>query len=111
MSTLHRFVSVYVPSTRHAVPITPAEHNKAVRDVGTEFSKAFGGYTAIDGIGGWLSPDYGLIQEPVTIVKSFYPETLGDNALRIARKIARKIKRKFQQEAVTVETESGIEFI
>lgn len=108
---MNKFVSVYVPSTRHAVPISKQEHDKAVRDVGTKFAREFGGFTATEGLGGWLSDSKGLITEPVTIVKSYYPDSLGTGAIRFARRIARQIKRKFQQEAVSVETESGIEFV
>lgn len=110
---LKNFVAIYVPSTRHGEPITDAEHQKAVELVAADWSRGFGGCTAIPATGYWKSPELGLIPEKITIVKSFYdlatvPST---EAQDFARGWADRIKETFQQEAVTIETEEGIEFI
>lgn len=108
---LTKFVSVYVPSTRHAVPISRAEHDRAVRSVESAFSREFGGFTATPGVGGWLSDSKGLITEPVTIVKSYYTEDKAASALKIAQRVAKRLKKQFDQEAVSLETEQGLEFV
>lgn len=108
---MRKFVSLYVPHTRHAVPVSQSEHDMAVKQIETVFSKEFGGFTATPGIGGWLSDSKGLITEPVTIVKSYYEDGASQRANTIAHRFARILKRLFQQEAVSLETENGLEFV
>lgn len=108
---LTKYVSIYVPSTRHAVPITAEEHKSAVSHVAGEFSKVLGGATAYPASGYWQSDTAGLIEESVTIVRSYYTPELVAQAQALAHSLAEGIKVQFGQEAVTIETEEGIEFI
>lgn len=108
---LTSYVQVYVPSTRHSVPITSAEHDSAVDAIAGAFSREFGGATAQDGIGFWESQEFGIIREPVTIVTCYHEESKAESALALARQLACDLKARFEQEAVTVGTEHGIEFV
>jgi hypothetical protein len=65
---LTNYKTVYIPSTRQGnIPLTQLENERIIKIVLTRMSKAFGGCTATQGIGSWLSTTHGLITEPVTI--------------------------------------------
>jgi hypothetical protein len=108
---LTQFVSVYVPSTNGAGRIPKASHNAAVRRVASELSRILGGATAYPARGFWNSDTAGLVEESITIVRSYYIPSQAQEAQDICHALAAGIKAEFAQEAVTIETESGIEFI
>lgn len=108
---LTSFVSVYVPSTVHAAKISRAAHHAAVSKVAGAFSKALGGATSIPARGYWQSESEGLIEESITIVKSYYVPSQAQEAIELCRALALGIKTEFAQEAVTIETNEGIEFL
>ena len=106
-----KFVGVYVPGTSNETePQTQAAHKQAVLDTAAKLSAKFGGATAYNVQGFWMSDVHGLVIDEITIVKSFYDNDVTD-AIEYARTIAQGLKDEFHQEAVTVETERGIEFI
>jgi hypothetical protein len=108
---MKKFVSIYVTSTRDGgKPIEERQHLAVVREVAAVFSTKFGGATCTKGTGFWQSDVKGLIEEPITIVKSYHQLDPKD-ALAIVIPIAQAIKFRFNQEAVSVETEEGLEFI
>jgi hypothetical protein len=89
---------------------TREEHKRAVNEVLTRLSRDFGGCTAIKGQGSWLSDSHGLIVENVTICKSYF-DIPQDEALSKAREIAAWLKALFEQEAISIETNEGLEFV
>jgi hypothetical protein len=108
---MNKFVAIYVTSTRNGgEPIEPRQHEALVSEVCKQFSRAFGGCTQTDSVGYWESDTKGTIRERVVIVKSFHDKTTKE-ALAIVTPIAQAIKYRFNQEAVSVETEQGLEFI
>lgn len=108
---MKNFVAIYVTSTQDGgVPLGPRTHKAIVTKVATKLSQAFGGCTCTKGTGYWLSDSQGLIAEPVVIVKSYHTLETSE-ALAIVTPLARELKREFHQEAVSVETEQGLEFI
>lgn len=108
---MKNFVSVYITSTKNGgEPIPARAHKAVVQRVAAQFTATFGGATCTAGTGYWQSDTKGIIQEKITIVKSYHalePRA----ALAIVVPIAAAIKAEFNQEAVSVETESGLEFI
>lgn len=108
---LDKFVSVYVPSTQHAKAITRAAHKHAVQHVAAAFSKVLGGATAYPARGYWQSESAGLIEESITIVRSYYVPGQAAEALELCHALAIDLKSTLQQEAVTIETNDGIEFV
>ena len=107
---LNKFVSLYVPSTNKGKTITRRVHNAYVREIAEQFSTHFGGCTCTQGVGYWKSESSGLVAERVTIVKSYY-SIESDIALSLAQTLANSIKTRLGQEAVSLETESGIDFV
>ena len=66
---LEDVVKIYVPSTYNIDQ--PIDNTPYVNKTLEEFSKMFGGATAIEGTGSWLADDEQLVMEKVTIVYSF----------------------------------------
>lgn len=106
---LKNFVAIYVPSTNGGKKITRRIHNVFVKEIALQFSNQFGGCTTTKGIGYWPGKS-GLITESVTIVRSYY-DIDSTVALSLANVLASYIKTKLNQEAVSIETESGLDFI
>lgn len=109
---LNNFVSVYVPGTREVnKKLTSRERADYTARVGRKLSESFGGSTATKGIGFYVSNDGTLIQESITIVKSFYDGIPVESAYDTARTIAQWLKAELTQESVTIESNEGIEFV
>lgn len=108
---LHNFVSVYVPGTFGlSGDLDPATKAKVTSETARRLSSAFGGATATNAQGYYVADNGELVVENVTIVKSYHDlDTAG--ALNIARNIAQWLKDTLQQELVSIETESGLEFV
>jgi hypothetical protein len=105
-------VSIYVPST--------SEVNKA--DIGNlqdyfvnqtikEFSELFGGATATDAVGGWLSKEKGIVTERIKIVYAYCTKEAFANAYDQVLSLARQICLAMNQEAVTLEYNGKVAFI
>jgi hypothetical protein len=108
---MKNFVAIYVTSTRNGgEPIDRDQHEALVTEICGQFAKAFGGCTEIPATGYWESDTKGTIRERVVIVKSYHDKE-PQEALAFVIPIAQVIKYRFNQEAVSVETEQGLEFI
>lgn len=110
---LKNYIAIYVPGTRVGnSPLDSEVKTLIIRKIAGELSDKFGGASAYPIQGFWLSDVHGLIEESITVIKSYYDDTIPSiEALEFAHHIARGLKTELQQEAVTVETESGIDFI
>ena len=108
---LKSFVSVYVPGTTGLTgELTKQKQAEYARETARKLFAEFGGATAIPSTGYYVSDDGTLVEESVIIVKSYHDKP-AESALEFARTIAQWIKDSLGQEAVSVETESGLEFI
>jgi hypothetical protein len=108
---LSKRVSLYVPSTQNVgKPMEPGKHERLVQDVAREFSQKFGGATCTPAEGYYTADNGELIRERITIVTSYHDKSQQE-ALAIVIPIAQVIKTRYGQEAISIETESGIEFI
>ena len=102
-------VAIYVPSTNNAVE--SCDNSGMVKRVLSRLSELFGGATASDAVGGWVSMEHGLITERVTIVYSFCKsEVFADNIDAILD-LCEAIKTEMNQEAVTLEYNGQVKFI
>jgi hypothetical protein len=70
----------------------------------------FGGATAIEGNGSWLSDDNQLIKEKVTIVYSF-AEDLDKNKINQVVAYAEYLKEEMKQSSVSLEVNGKMYFI
>ncbi len=106
----HR-IGVVVPSTVNVKETASKELvEEWVRTAKTRFAELFGGFTAHSAVGGWVSPEHGLIEEPVTVVASF-TDSHGLNRLGEVKALAAEIAGALAQEAVAVEVDHGLEFV
>ena len=108
---LNQKVSIYVPSTTNVNTANENLHKELVVMTLTRLSKLFGGATAIQAKGGWVSDAVGLVLEDITIVYAFSDaESLTRNMGEVYD-IARTICENASQECVSVETPNGLEFV
>lgn len=106
-----KHVSIYVPGTSGVNgELSASERQKHIRKIAGAFSDHFGGATATNGTGFWKPESAGLVEESVTIVKSYYADDITD-ALDFARSLACQLRDDLGQEAVTIETQDGILFV
>ena len=104
-------IALVIPSTVNAKEAASTEIvSKWVKCAKVQFAQLFGGFTSHSAVGGWLSPEHGLIEENVTVVSSFTDEH-GLKRLGEVRAFAAKLGRALSQEAVAVEVDHHLEFI
>lgn len=102
-------VALYVPGTQG--PDTATDNAAQVERVAAEFSRMFGGATAQQSAGYWLSDTAGLVREAVTIVyAACTAEQLRDRLPDILT-LAQQIKAEMQQEALSCEIGSTLYII
>jgi hypothetical protein len=110
MSLQHR-IAIIVPSTVNANEAASNEVvGKWTRAAKVKFARLFGGFTAHKAIGGWVSPEHGLIEEDVTVVTSFTDED-GLEFVENIKEFAAEMAEAMGQEAVSVQIDSQLEFI
>ncbi|MGA5691526.1 hypothetical protein [Cytobacillus pseudoceanisediminis] len=70
----------------------------------------FGGATAVDGTGAWLSDEDQLVKEKVTIVYSF-AEDLDKKKIKDVVAYAKSLKEEMKQSSVSLEVNGKMYFI
>lgn len=98
---LSQRVALYVPSTQG--PDTATDNAAQVERVAAEFSRMFGGATAQESTGFWMSDTAGLVRESVTIVYANCTADQLRDRLPDILTLAQQIKQDMAQEAVSVE--------
>lgn len=99
--TLPQRVALYVPGTQGAD--TATDNAAQVERVAAEFSRMFGGATAQESNGFWMSNTAGLVRETVTIVYTNCTADQLRERLPDVLTLAQQIKREMAQEAVSAE--------
>lgn len=99
--TLPQRVALYVPGTQG--PDTATDNAAQVERVAAEFSRMFGGATAQESTGFWMSDTAGLVREAVTIVYANCTADQLRERLPDVLTLAQQIKREMAQEAVSAE--------
>ncbi|MCM3670938.1 DUF3574 domain-containing protein [Mesobacillus maritimus] len=106
--SLDDVVKIYVPSTYNVDQ--PIDNTEYVNQALEEFSSMFGGATAVDGTGAWLSDENELIKEEVTIVYSF-AEDLDKKKINEVVSYAQSLKEEMKQSSVSLEVNGKMYFI
>jgi hypothetical protein len=111
MGNLNHRVAVIIPSTMNvngnAAPETVAKWVKAAK---VKLADLFGGFTAYSAVGGWVSEQHGLVEEPVTVVSAF-TDKAGLKRLPEVKALAAEMAGSLAQEAVVVEVDNSLQFI
>lgn len=100
MKLAHLF-RVYIPGTM-AVD-HPVDNSGAVSDCLSFLAGRFGGATALDASGAWLSSSAGLVRENVTICYAFCGLWAFLRGRRAVLDYAKKVRDDMKQDAVSVE--------
>ena len=107
--TLPQRVALYVPSTQD---VNHATDNAAqVERVAREFCGWFGGATAQQSAGYWISDNAGLVREAVTIVFAACTAAQLREHLPDVLTLAQQIKAEMQQEALSCELDGKLYII
>lgn len=107
--TLPQRVALYVPGTQG--PATATDNAAQVERVARRFCEMFGGATAQQSAGYWLSESAGLIREAVTIVYAACTAAQLREHLPDVLTLAQQIKAEMQQEALSCEIGSPLYII
>lgn len=107
--TLPQRVALYVPSTTDTDK--PTDNAAQVERVARDFCGWFGGATAQQNTGYWLSESAGLVREAVTIVYAACTAAQLREHLPDVLTLAQQIKAEMQQEAVSVEINGALYII
>lgn len=94
-------VALYVPGTQG--PATATDNAAQVERVARDFCGWFGGATAQESTGFWMSGTAGLVRESVTIVFAACTAAQLREHLPDVLQLAQQIKAEMQQEAVSTE--------
>ena len=110
MSLQHR-IAVIVPSTVNA---NESASNEVIamwiKAAKVKFARLFGGFTAHNAVGGWVSQDHGLIEENVMVIAS-YTDNDGLGFVEKVKEFAAQMAEALGQEAVSVEVDNELEFV
>ena len=108
MQGLTEKVAVIVPST---IDVNKEIDNKeAVRAVLMSLSNLFGGASAIEQEGGWVSQTHGLVVESNTMVYAYASELTNDD-LNHVYTLAEQLAYNMNQEAIAVEINNNLYFV
>lgn len=99
--TLPQRVALYVPGTQG--PATATDNAAQVERVARAFCGWFGGATAQESTGFWMSDTAGLVREAVTIVYAACTADQLRERLPDVLNLAQQIKAEMQQEALSCE--------
>jgi hypothetical protein len=105
-------VSIYIPSKINIskINIKTIDNSEYVEAVMKKMSLLFGGATAYNASGAWMSEEKGLIIENVTIIYS-YCDGLKNEEIDKVINICEWLKNELQQEAVSLEVNGKLYFI
>ena len=104
-------IAVFIPSTMNVHETASTEIiNRWVRSAKEQFAELFGGFTSHNAVGGWVSPEHGLVEENVTVVES-YTDEYGLNRLSEVKAFARRMAMALMQEAVAVEVDHSLHLV
>lgn len=102
-------VSIYVPSTVNVND--PTDNKRQVLDIIRKLSTMFGGATASDAVGGWVSESGETVVEHVTIVYAFCKSNDLNEHFEDVLQICETLKEEMSQEAVTLEINGQCKFV
>jgi hypothetical protein len=109
---LNRRVAIYVPTTIDGnIPLDDATILHWRLKATKYFAQTFGGCSVTFGLGAWISPIHGLIEEKKIIVYSFTDDAGMKANLPGVQHFARHMLHELRQEAVSLEIDNSMELI
>jgi hypothetical protein len=105
----HR-VSITVPSKANGRRIRKALRAEYREKAVLLLATLFGGFTALEGEGGFIGKGFRLEREPVTVVFAFYDAAKRSEVAKV-KALAREMCEALSQESVAVEVDGEMLFI
>jgi len=111
MEQLTHKITLFVPSTYEGNKPAKRLQKKVARKAASRFSVLFGGATATNAVGFWMSKEKGLIPEKQILISSNC--TASDKAAKLENVLsfAKAICKYMKQEAVSVEIDNVLQFV
>jgi hypothetical protein len=106
---LNSKVSVYVPATKNVDE--QIDNTAYVKRVIKKLSELFGGATATQAVGGWVTELGDVVLENTTIVYSFCKESELQANFSEVYELCQQIKNELNQEAVSLEINGQLAFV
>ena len=104
----HNF-KIYVPSTIDVN--TNIDNSEKVNETLQFLSSLFGGATATDASGAWMSETSGLVTEKVTICYAFTNFRNFWKHRKTVKQYAAKLRDEMKQEAISLEIDGNLYFV
>jgi hypothetical protein len=108
------FCSIVIPTMKHdGSPIDDAAREDAINHAMKVMAELFGGFTALPGEGGWVSPAGKLHREAVTKIESacLHEGRHYEEALSGLLALAVDLKGLLSQEAIMIAAGDSVEFV
>ena len=105
---LNRSVAVYVPSNSQGHKF---DNRPTVRKVSKELARLFGGSTSYQARGSWLNDKGRLINEDITIVKSYCNQALFAKYKKQVIRLGNSLKHDLNQDAISLEFNNTLRII
>ena len=102
-------VAIYVPSTLNVNEQT--DNTAQVMNIIRKLSTLFGGATASDAVGGWVSESGETVIEKVKIVYSFCTSDQLKEHISTIIAICEELKTEMSQEAITLEINGQVKLV
>lgn len=110
MYLTHR-IAIYIPATGQGNEPAPKLQAEFTDKALLVFSEAFGGATVVDAVGAWVSPEHGLVKEPVKLVYAFSTQEAFDKGQTKVLAFAYELQRRMHQEVVAVEIDGTLQLV
>ena len=105
-------VKILVPSTVSVdKSLNDSEFNSEVDKALTFLGKLFGGSTASNALGTWVSDDLGLVREKVKVVESYTTSDDLESHIDSVVDYALSLKNRLQQEAIGLIVNNELYFV
>lgn len=109
MDSLNTKISIYVPST---IDIDkPVNNSEWIEKTAVFFSDLFGGCTACNVSGYWITQAKKLVQEKPVVVYSYTTEEKAQEAETKIIEYVQEMKKEMQQECISVEYNNRLYFV
>jgi hypothetical protein len=108
---LDHSIRVYVPGTVAVNSATTAAQQAMVEKTLARMSEWFGGATAYDAMGAWMSPAVGLVTEKIRIVEAYCTAEQVEAHLGDVLTFCRNMRDAMSQEAIAMEYDNKLYFI
>lgn len=102
---------IYVPSTFNNEPVSRRDFERRVSEVRDRLALIFGGYTSVEGVGGYSSEEDGVVHEDVVRVISYTTKKEYESKRKELFDFLQEKQREWGQESIGYEVEGDMFYL